>query len=261
MGGSNTREQQPVNIRHSNARAQKLIKKYQKNHRTLTQSRDDRQIRALFALYDKDGIGSLDEETGKNFIWDVLMVSELIDDIPEADRTKTVDNIFDELDENKDRMLALNEFLKPSWGKVQDLLNKAFIRINNLQQLPELGGDERTKENLLKRLDELEENFNEIIKNEDGDESISESETSSKSEIDGKSDSEEKVKIPKEQNSNDIMENDCSVCMDDVKNTVFIPCGHVSCCTKCATIIKESANPICPICDAHIDSVHHIFVV
>jgi len=180
-----------------------------------------------------------------------------------------VDLIFDELDTNKDRMLELNEFLKPSWGKVQELLNKAFIKINNLQQLPQLGGDAKTKEDLLRRLDELE---NAKLNNgddngDDGDSDKSKSFHSSEEKDDDSSISKEEVvqKVPKivepKVDYNDITENDCSVCMDDVKNSVFIPCGHISCCLNCAVIIQESDNPICPICDARIESVHHIFVV
>ena len=99
-------------------------------HRSLTQSRDDRAIRRLFNHYDFNNVGYLDEVVGKAFIqvWkiifgndifkDVLTVSELIDDIPEDEVEETINLIFNELDVNDDQRLELEEFLKPSWGRV-----------------------------------------------------------------------------------------------------------------------------------------------
>jgi len=39
----------------------------------------------------------------------------------------------------------------------------------------------------------------------------------------------------------------CIVCSDIEKDTVFIPCGHLCCCNKCATPLKK-----CPICRVDI---------
>jgi len=222
----------------TNSRAKKLIKSYQKNHRSLTQSRDDQSIRALFALYDKENVGYLNEDVGKIFISDVLTVSDLWGEIPETDRKKTVDTIFDELDTNGDRLMDLNEFLHPSWGKVQDLLHKAFIKMSTLHQLPDIPVNNTEKEAILNLLDQLEKNDGVDIKI-----------------------GEPKIESVENVNDLDIKENECSVCMSEDKNSVIIPCGHVSCCFNCAMTIKESTNPICPICDCKIESVHHIFVV
>lgn len=41
---------------------------------------------------------------------------------------------------------------------------------------------------------------------------------------------------------------ECVVCMDGKKDTVFCPCGHYYCCSKCATKLT-----ICPICRSPID--------
>ena len=46
---------------------------------------------------------------------------------------------------------------------------------------------------------------------------------------------------------------DCIVCMDQVKNTVFIPCGHCLCCTACAEEVLKK-NGKCPVCSTFIDS-------
>jgi len=35
----------------------------------------------------------------------------------------------------------------------------------------------------------------------------------------------------------------CRVCMDQEINTVFLPCGHLSCCESCAKSLTD-----CPIC-------------
>lgn len=46
---------------------------------------------------------------------------------------------------------------------------------------------------------------------------------------------------------------DCVVCMDNVKNTVFVPCGHCLCCTACAEVVLRK-NGTCPVCSTYIDS-------
>lgn len=46
-------------------------------------------------------------------------------------------------------------------------------------------------------------------------------------------------------------ENECLVCMDADKTTVFSPCGHYCCCQSCARIIEGNAGT-CPLCRAKI---------
>jgi len=36
----------------------------------------------------------------------------------------------------------------------------------------------------------------------------------------------------------------CKVCMDREVNTVFVPCGHLVCCSYCALI-----QLLCPVCE------------
>lgn len=46
------------------------------------------------------------------------------------------------------------------------------------------------------------------------------------------------VKIYEDENCND-----CCICLDEEKNSVFIPCGHFYCCLSCSKHINK-----CPIC-------------
>ncbi len=46
----------------------------------------------------------------------------------------------------------------------------------------------------------------------------------------------------------DVNEDLCVVCLDNHRNTVFVPCGHLVTCNACSIEINE-----CPICRRHID--------
>ncbi|XP_071579188.1 uncharacterized protein, partial [Temnothorax nylanderi] len=50
----------------------------------------------------------------------------------------------------------------------------------------------------------------------------------------------------------------CTACMDAESNQVFIPCGHICCCEKCANHIMRENGIVkkCPICKIEISSVH-----
>lgn len=47
----------------------------------------------------------------------------------------------------------------------------------------------------------------------------------------------------------------CKICMDNVINTMFSPCGHVMCCKTCADKCER-----CPLCRADIVTVNKIFL-
>lgn len=53
----------------------------------------------------------------------------------------------------------------------------------------------------------------------------------------------------------------CVVCVDKNANAVFVPCGHLCCCTNCAQIITETSNkaPKCPICKAEVMIANRVF--
>ena len=46
-------------------------------------------------------------------------------------------------------------------------------------------------------------------------------------------------------------ENECLICMDAEKTTVFSPCGHYCCCQSCAHIIDRNSGT-CPLCRGEI---------
>ena len=47
----------------------------------------------------------------------------------------------------------------------------------------------------------------------------------------------------------------CRVCMDAHIDTVFCPCGHVTCCTQCAQKLSN-----CPLCRASVDSIQTVYL-
>ena len=48
----------------------------------------------------------------------------------------------------------------------------------------------------------------------------------------------------------------CKVCMVGRRDTVFVPCGHMVCCVRCAQRVHE-----CPVCRIAIDDVAELVVV
>ena len=46
----------------------------------------------------------------------------------------------------------------------------------------------------------------------------------------------------------------CKICLDAEIGIVFLPCGHLVCCPKCAQEIQSKRESLCPICRRHIDS-------
>jgi len=117
-----------------NKEGRKLIRAYQKKHRSLTQSKDDRHMRRLFNSYGGKK-GYLDEREAKLFIKDVLFVCEVTS---ETDLNATIEGIFHELDPLNTNRVAYQELLKPSWGKVQDLLHTVYSKINTLKNINSL---------------------------------------------------------------------------------------------------------------------------
>lgn len=66
---------------------------------------------------------------------------------------------------------------------------------------------------------------------------------------------EEKEKEEKEDGEKgDMIEKYCKICLENLQNTVFIPCGHVCTCVKCAFSVTK-----CPICREPYEKVIRIF--
>jgi len=74
----------------------------------------------LFNLYGGKK-GYLDYKEAKIFVRDVLIVCELLDELEDSDAI--IDGIVQELDPHGANKVYLSELLKPSWGKVQDVLH------------------------------------------------------------------------------------------------------------------------------------------
>jgi len=51
----------------------------------------------------------------------------------------------------------------------------------------------------------------------------------------------------------------CSVCMENPKRILFLPCKHACTCAKCAIVIISKTN-ICPVCRTEIQSHFEIFL-
>ena len=50
-------------------------------------------------------------------------------------------------------------------------------------------------------------------------------------------------------------ERTCKVCMDAEINRLFVPCGHLACCSQCAKLLQK-----CPVCRANINSIICSFI-
>jgi hypothetical protein len=49
-------------------------------------------------------------------------------------------------------------------------------------------------------------------------------------------------------------DNLCKVCLDEEKDTLIMPCGHLCVCKDCSIMLKEK-NPLCPMCRQAIGSL------
>jgi hypothetical protein len=57
-----------------------------------------------------------------------------------------------------------------------------------------------------------------------------------------------------------IEKNECVICMDQPKDTVFYPCGHQCLCKPCGDRFrKEARHQICPICRNRVSDIIKVF--
>lgn len=64
--------------------------------------------------------------------------------------------------------------------------------------------------------------------------------------------------LPVLSNQNQQERSECAICMENEKNTVFVPCGHMQSCYSCAQEIKNR-NGICPICRGYVTMITRVF--
>ena len=46
----------------------------------------------------------------------------------------------------------------------------------------------------------------------------------------------------------------CSICLEEPRDIVFLPCGHICVCSKCSEMVEK-----CPVCRGRIDSKSVVF--
>lgn len=62
----------------------------------------------------------------------------------------------------------------------------------------------------------------------------------------------------KQQHPAQEQQKECIVCMDNPRNSVLLPCGHLGVCMTCATQLQGTTK-ICPICRNAITQFHQVF--
>ena len=51
----------------------------------------------------------------------------------------------------------------------------------------------------------------------------------------------------------------CSICLENQKERLFFPCGHVCACGDCAALLQAQGSP-CPMCRTPIERVINAFL-
>jgi len=51
----------------------------------------------------------------------------------------------------------------------------------------------------------------------------------------------------------------CVICLDAIKNVVFLPCRHLCACSKCALHVSKSSK-LCPVCRTSIQTHIEVFL-
>lgn len=116
-----------------NVSDKQVLKKYWQNSRQgMTQSRDNREVKRCFDIYDKNKSGSLEEDEAKAYIEDILRISKMDEKIrEEAEKegqdpceyyNKVVLSLFKEMDRNGDGKIEYDELVKPKMHLWEDFL-------------------------------------------------------------------------------------------------------------------------------------------
>lgn len=59
--------------------------------------------------------------------------------------------------------------------------------------------------------------------------------------------------------ANDNAANECTVCFERACDSVLYTCGHMCMCYQCAQQVKNSNDPLCPICRQEIKDIIKIY--
>jgi hypothetical protein len=63
-----------------------------------------------------------------------------------------------------------------------------------------------------------------------------------------------------QQQANENANATCIVCTENARNTVFVPCGHIACCTQCSESVMQHHSRRCPVCRARVDDAFKTFM-
>lgn len=110
-----------------------VLKKYWQNSRQgMTMSRDNREVRRCFDMYDKNHSGALEEDEAKAYIEDILHISKMDERIreeatkeaqdPDEYYRKVVASLFKEMDRNGNGKVEYDELVKPKVHLWEDFL-------------------------------------------------------------------------------------------------------------------------------------------
>ncbi|CAF1269617.1 unnamed protein product [Adineta ricciae] len=56
------------------------------------------------------------------------------------------------------------------------------------------------------------------------------------------------------------LSHDCTICLDRIRDTVLIPCGHICLCYSCADELHQRGTRQCPICRATIMTINRVYL-
>jgi hypothetical protein len=124
-----------------NVSDKQVLKKYwEKSRQGMTASRDNREVKRCFDMYDKNQSGALEKEEALTYIKDILAISKLEEKIrseavaegqdPDVYYGKVVDALFKEMDRNGNGTIEYEELVKPKVHLWDD-----FLRFVSMQTL------------------------------------------------------------------------------------------------------------------------------
>lgn len=127
-----------------NVSDKQVLKRYwQHSRQGMTASRDNREVRRCFDMYDKNHSGALEVDEATAYITDILQISKLDEKIraeavaegeePEAYYNKVVASLFKEMDRNQNGTIEYEELVKPKVHLWEDFLR--FVSMQTLHQL------------------------------------------------------------------------------------------------------------------------------
>lgn len=127
-----------------NVSDKQVLKKYWQNSRQgMTASRDNREVKKCFDMYDKNRSGALEVDEATAYIQDILHISKMDEKIksealaegedPEAYYGKVVASLFKEMDRNGNGTIEYDELVRPKVHLWEDFLR--FVSMQTLHQL------------------------------------------------------------------------------------------------------------------------------